>query len=147
LQTVEQGSISIGNNNTFTPNCFFYTSGKIIIGSHNLFSDGGMTTRVNVDEVLTFRNNGRYINGPAFTGNNSLGDGSQVIGPIRVQSCVLDSGGDFTHTEPDERGAVLKGYGLARGLHLQRGQVIDGHGTFEMKNAKMQSFFHLRQVP
>jgi hypothetical protein len=77
-----------------------------------------------------------------FTGNNTLGDGSQVIGPIRVQSCVLEAGGDFTHPEPHECGAVLKGYGLARGLHLQQGQVIDGRGTFNIGDVKLQSFFH-----
>lgn len=142
LQTLEQGSISLGDSNTFTPNCFFYTSGKIRIGNHNLFGDGGVTARVSVDEVLSFGSHGRYINGAAFTGNNTLADGSQVIGPIRVQHCVLESGGDFTHPEPDERGAVLKGYGLARGLHVQRGQVIDGHGAFNMNDIKSQSFFH-----
>lgn len=142
LQSLEQGNISIGHNNTFTPNCFFYASGKIVIGNQNLFGDGGVTARVNAGEVLTFGNYGRYINTPAFTGNNSLGDGSQVIGPIRVQSCVLGAGGDFAHSEADKRGAVLKGYGLARGLHLQRGQVIDGRGTFDINDMKFQSFFH-----
>jgi hypothetical protein len=142
LQAQGQGSIDIGSNNTFTPNCFFYTSGKIVIGSHNLFGDGGVTARVNLGEDLLFGNTGRYINGPAFTGNNTLGDGSQVLGPIRVQSCVLDGGNDFTHPEPDERGAVLKGYGLARGLHLHRGHVIDGRGTFDINAVQFQSFFH-----
>jgi hypothetical protein len=142
LQTQGQGSISLADNNTFTPNCFFYTSGKIRIGSHNLFGDGGVTARVSVDEILEIGNHGRYINGPAFTGNNTLGDGSQVIGPIRAQQCVLESGGDFTHPEPNERGAVLKGFGLARGLHLRCGQVIDGLGTFDTNNVKSQSFFH-----
>jgi hypothetical protein len=142
LQTIEQGSVTIGNHNTFTPNCFFKISGKITVGSRNLFGDGGVTARVNAGEILTVGNNGRYINGPAFTGNNTLGDGSQVIGPIRVQNCVLAGGNDFTHPEPDERGAVLKGYGLARGLQLQRGQVIAGHGAFDINDVKMQSFFH-----
>jgi acetyltransferase-like isoleucine patch superfamily enzyme len=117
LQTLEQGSISLRDSNTFTPNCFFYTSGKITIGNQNLFGDGGVTARVSIDEVLSIGSHGRYINGAALTGSNTLGDGSQIIGPIRVQNCFLENGGDFTHLEPDERGAVLKGVGLARGLH------------------------------
>ncbi len=142
LQTLGQGSITLGDNNTFTPNGFFYVSGTVTIGDNNFFGDGGVTARVSANETLSIGNNGRYINGVALTGNNTLGDGSQIIGPIRVQSCVLASGGDFTHPEPDERGAVLKGFGLARGITLQGGQVIDGRGTFAVTEIKPQSFFH-----
>jgi hypothetical protein len=142
LQTIEQGRITLGDNNTFTPNVFFYVSGTVMLGSHNLFGDGGVTARVPAGETLRVGNHGRYINGVALTGNNTLGDGSQIIGPIRVQSCLLASGKDFNHPEPDERGAVLKGYGLARNIGLKRGQVIDGLGHFDTANVKMQSFFH-----
>jgi hypothetical protein len=51
LQTQGQGSIILSDNNTFTPNCFFYTSGKITIGSPNLLGDGGVTARVNIKEI------------------------------------------------------------------------------------------------
>jgi hypothetical protein len=142
LQTSGQGSITLGDHNIFTPNCFFYSSGNITIGNENLLGDGGVSARVNVSESLNIGNNGRYLNGAALTGNNTLENGSQIIGPIRVQNCVLGSGEDFRHPEPDERGAVLKGFGLARGLHLQRGQVIDGRGTFDISEVKFQSFFH-----
>lgn len=142
LQTTGQGSITLEDNNTFTPTCFFYTSGTVVIGSNNLLGDGGLTARVSVGETLAIGSNGRYINGAALTGNNTLGDGSQIIGPIRVQNCVLESGGDFTHPEPDERGAVLKGYGLARDIYLKCGQVIDGRGAFDIADIKPQSFFH-----
>lgn len=145
LQTLEQGLITLGDDNIFTPNVFFYVSGTVTIGSQNLFGDGGLTARVSAGETLSVGNNGRYINGVALTGNNTLGDGSQIIGSIRVQHCALTGGGDFNHAEPDERGAVLKGYGLARGIILQRGQVIDGRGTFDIANVKKQSFFHSKK--
>jgi acetyltransferase-like isoleucine patch superfamily enzyme len=142
LQTLGQGSVTLGDDNVFTPHCFVHVAGVVRIGDNNLFGDGGLTARVSEGETLTIGNYGRYINGAALTGNNSLGDGSQIIGPIRVQQCVLASGEDFNHPELDERGAVLKGYGLARGVTLQCGQVIDGRGTFAMDDVKMQSFFH-----
>jgi hypothetical protein len=145
LQTLEQGSITLGNNNTFTPNVFFCISGTASIGSGNLFGDGGLTARVSAGETLSIGGAGRYINGTALTGNNTLGSGSQIIGPIRVQNCVLASGGDFNHPAPDERGAVLKGFGLARDISLRRGQVIDGLGRFDRADVKMQSFFHPRK--
>ncbi len=142
LQTLEQGSITVGDNNIVTPNVFFYISGTAAVGNHNLFGDGGVTARVSPNEMLHIGNHGRYINGPALTGNNTLGNGSQIIGPVRVQGCVLAGGGDFTSAEPDDRGAVLKGYGLARNIELKCGRVIDGCGTFELKDVKPQSFFH-----
>jgi hypothetical protein len=142
LQTLEAGTITLGHHNTFTPNCFVCSAGSVTIGNNNLFGDGGISARVLAGDTLSIGHHGRYINGAALSGSNTLGDGSQIIGPIRVQGCILAAGNDFTGSNPDERGAVLKGYGLARGLHLERGQVIDGKGIFEITQVKMQSFFH-----
>ena len=44
--------------------------------------------------------------------------------------------------DPDARGAVLKGFGSARGLTLACGQVILGSGVFDAKDVKPQWFFH-----
>ena len=74
-----------------------------------------------------------------------LGTGSQVIGPIRVQNCHLGEGDDHTAPDPDTRGGVLKGYGLARGLAVPQGHVIAGNGTFNLEEMKRQSFYHPKE--
>jgi acetyltransferase-like isoleucine patch superfamily enzyme len=56
LQTLESGMITIGNHNTFTPNCFFYTTGTATIGNNNLFGDGGVSAQVSTGETLCDEN-------------------------------------------------------------------------------------------
>ena len=144
VEASEQASVVIGDGNTFTPGCFFAASGGAMqVGDHNLFGDGGFTARTtSVSDRLEIGSHGRYINGPALSGRNALGSGSQVIGPIRVQGCSLAAGESHEFPKADARGAVLKGYGLARGIILEQGQVIAGRGDFQLSDLKMQSFYH-----
>lgn len=147
LECREDASLRLGDGNVFTPGCFIRAeSGTVRIGSGNLFGDGGFTLRTDGrDAVVTIGDRGRYINGVALTGTNTLGTGSQVIGPIRVQNCHLDDGGDHASPDPDTRGGVLKGYGLARGLRVPQGQVIAGNGAFSRQDMKPQSFYHPKE--
>ena len=144
IECHDEAHIHIGDANTFTPGCLVVAeAGRVAVGSRNLFGDGGFTARLEQPEVqLVIGDNGRYINGVALSGSNALGSGSQIIGPIRVQNCTLGEGGSFESENPDARGGVLKGYGLARGLVVGQGRVIAGDGTFRAENIKPQSFYH-----
>jgi hypothetical protein len=73
---------------------------------------------------------------------NTIGDGAQILGPIRCQNCTLGAGGSYRHPVPDERGAVLKGSGMARGVTLAQGLVIQAFGLFGDAAIRQQSFFH-----
>lgn len=144
MQVVNQGGLVIGNNNTFYPQTLVVADkGKIQIGDNNQFGDGGASIKANrADAIIEVGSFGRYVNGPEILGQTSLGSGSQVLGRITVQSCRLASGEPWSHSEPDKRGAVLKGFGMARSISLRVGQVLHGEGDFSEANVKEQSFYH-----
>ena len=144
IQCADKGTLEIGESNTFYPGCLLIADqGKLVIGSSNQFGDGGCTIKVNrPDALVCGGNKGRDVNGPTIVGKTTLGTGSQVIGAVTVQDCVLDEGLDFTAANPDEQGAVLKGYGLARGLRIGKGQVLNGQGKFDPQNIEQQSSYH-----
>jgi len=136
--------VAIGNDNVFYPSTFIYGSvGKIIIGSENEIGLGSCTVRANMpDSAVTIGDGGRYSGGADIMGLTSLGSGSQVLGAITLQSCDLARGGTFREPDPDERAAVLKGMGLARGITLQKGQVINGLGDFTDREIEWQRDYH-----
>jgi len=144
IESVNNGTLEIGEGNIFYPGCLFIVDqGELVIGNTNQFGDGGCTIKANrPDALVHVGNKGRYVNAPTIVGKTTLGDGSQVIGAITVQDCVLEDGLDFAAQNPDEQGAVLKGYGLARGLTIGKGQVLNGQGKFEQKDVEQQSAYH-----
>ena len=124
-------SLSIGNGNIFMTGCTFSAvKGRIIIGDKNHASK------------ICIGSNCRITGGAQIYGKTELGDGTQVLGNIRVIDCILSSGGSYKTENPDLRGSVLKGCGTAKGIKLERGQVISGSGIFKMEDVKMQSYFH-----
>ena len=123
------------------------TSGDITIGNSNQFGPGGCTVRtIRPGERIAIGDDGRYRHGCQIFGRSLLGSGSQVTGPIVAESCTLGSGGSFAEPDPDLRGAVLKGGGIARDIVLERGRVIQGCGPFRPEDVKPQSFFHPKPV-
>jgi hypothetical protein len=136
--------VRIGSDNVFYPGVTLIceTGGTIVIGSHNQFGEGGFTARAEGGASIGIGDGGRYMLGASVTGPAQLGSGSQILGAIAVQDCVLGAGGTFRDPDPDARGAVLKGVGRARGLRLARGQVIQGDGVFDIANLKPQSSYH-----
>jgi hypothetical protein len=74
--------------------------------------------------VITIGDHGRYVQGAQIVGCNTLGSGSQVLGPIVVQGRALGASESYGHRDPDLRGAILKGAGLARDLVVGQGEVI-----------------------
>jgi bifunctional N-acetylglucosamine-1-phosphate-uridyltransferase/glucosamine-1-phosphate-acetyltransferase GlmU-like protein len=143
LLSAPGGTLTIGDGNRFHPGTRIEAAGgNIRIGSRNAFGPGGFTASSNAESEISIGDDGRYTLNCAVTGNSTLGSGSQILGPIAVDACVLGAGGSHREAAPDTRGAVLKGTGRARGLNLAQGQVIQGFGLFDRADAKMQSHFH-----
>ncbi len=128
-------------------NTFIYADqGTVSIGNRNQFGDGGCTIKANSeDTTTTISDNGRYLNGPLIIGSSHLGSGTQVIGAVTVQDSTLEGGKDYMFSDPDERGAVLKGTGLARGMLVSRGKVINAYGNFQDAHVENQSKYHPRK--
>jgi len=138
------GAISIADRNTFhSGTALFAGPGRIAIGSGNQFGEGGFTAKANRPGAsIEIGDHGRYLGGAAIYGETRLGSGSQILGAIAVDNCTLAAGAAHHDPDPDARGAVLKGFGSARGLTLACGQVIQGSGVFDAKDVKPQWLFH-----
>lgn len=144
LQQVGDSTITVGNNNTFYPQTLILASaGSVTIGDGNEFGAAGCTIKATMPEAaITIGNDGRYCDGVSIMGKTSLGNGSQVLGNITVQGCTLAEGGNFTEPDPDKRASVLKGFGLARGISLEVGQVVNGAGNFADAPVEWQRAYH-----
>lgn len=145
IESDSDSMVTIGANNIFYPGTFIQAkNGKITIYDNNIFGPGNLTVLTQNSE-LSIGSDGRYANNAQIMGNTNLGDGSQVLGPITVQSCKLEGGMGYQHTIPDERGAVLKGFGLARDINLTKGHVMNGSGNFREAPIEQQSVYHPRK--
>ena len=144
VQLVGVAALSVGDGNIFHMGTRVEAvTGPIRIGHRNEIGDGGFSARTTSPGArITIGDDGRYHLNCAVTGVCNLGSGSQILGPITVDSCVLGAGGSHRESNADLRGAVLKGTGRARGLSLARGQVIQGFGVFDIRDVKMQSYYH-----
>lgn len=138
------GTIHIGGDNIFYPGTLLFADGgKIEIGNNNIFGDGGVRIKANrPDAHIVFGDLGRYMNNPEMMGQCRFGNGTQILGAITVQNCVLGAGESYTHTDPDARGGLLKGYGLARNLTVEQGAVINGRGDFQQSQIERQASYH-----
>ncbi len=139
-----EATLTIGDGNVLHTNTLFAAdTGRICVGSHNRFGEGGFTARANrPDAKIDIGDQGRYLSGASVFGRSTLGSGSQILGPIMVDDCTLEAGGSYTEADPDRRAGLFKGAGVARGLTVPLGHVIAGSGTFDKNNLKLQSFFH-----
>lgn len=144
IECQEGATVTIGDNNIFYPGTFIFASaGEITIGSGNEFGPAGCTIKANTPTAkITIGDRGRYCDGANVMGETDLGGGSQILGTITVQNCQLAAGGSFQDPDPDKRAAVLKGFGLARGLTLKAGQVINGSGNFADAPVELQRAYH-----
>jgi hypothetical protein len=137
----------IGSGNTFYPGTLLLAegSGQLAIGDENQFGDGGCRIKANrKGSRIVIGSHGRYLGGVEIVGDSRLGHGTQVIGAITVQDCKLAGGEPFTGPDPDRRGGVLKGAGLARGIHLDVGEVVNAIGAFADRPIERQAAYHPR---
>ena len=133
VQVDEQSSCVIGQGNTFYPGTFLLAArgGMILLGSGISLGPGGVQLQADsATSAIAVGDRVRLRNGPEVSGRSVLGTGSQILGAIQAESVVLADGEDFNHADPDKRGAVLNGTGLARGLRLDAGDQISAWGDF-----------------
>jgi carbonic anhydrase/acetyltransferase-like protein (isoleucine patch superfamily) len=144
LEAISGGRVRIGAGTRLFPGAHLRADGgSILVGSDVALGDeGGFSVKAKPGETVEIGDRARLSGGGRLSESCALGAGSQVLGRIDVRSCRLGAGGDYTEADPDRRGAVLKGSGLARGLTLAQGQVIQAFGLFSQDEVRPQSFFH-----
>jgi hypothetical protein len=144
LQIPAGGGIAVGAGSVLFPGARIVASGGLItVGSDaEIGEEGGFTIKAESGDAIEIGNGARLLGGGSLTRSNRLGRGAQVIGPIRCQDCRLGDGGTYRDPEPDERGGVLKGSGVARRLDVPQGHVIQAFGLFADGVMRRQSYFH-----
>jgi hypothetical protein len=153
MVTVECDEASVcllGTGNTLLPGTRIVATGGgcIRIGAGNVIGEGGAQVKADQpDARIEIANSTRLVSGAEIMGITTIGTGCQVIGAIRAQSVRLEGGQDWSHPDPDQRGAVLKGHGLARGLRLSAGEVVNGIGDFSQAPVERQATYHPRSSP
>lgn len=140
---------TIGSGNTFHPGTLIVAEagGTVVIGDGCTIGEGG--TRVKATRsgaVIDIGDQVRLLGGAEAIAPSVLGPGSQIIGPVRAQSVRLAGGGDYRCADPDERGAVLKGSGVARHLTLGVGEVVNGLGDFTDAPVERQRAHHPKRA-
>jgi carbonic anhydrase/acetyltransferase-like protein (isoleucine patch superfamily) len=136
----------LGGENVLYPGTFLLAErgGSLLIGDACELGPGVVQVKANLPESDIKLGSGvRLLNGCELTGQSELGDGCQIIGPVQAQSVRLAGGlGGYGWPEPDERGALLKGSGLARNIVLNRGEVASCQPSFADVEVVRQSRFH-----
>jgi hypothetical protein len=141
------GTLRIGSHNRLHMQTTMAAEngGQITVGDSNHFGEGGFVARANrAGACIEIGSHGRYVHGAAVYGSTKLGAGSQILGKITVDGCILAAGGDHGEPEVDRRGAVLKGHGSAKGLVIGMGEVLVGAGRFDQERTERQSVYHPR---
>ena len=141
----DNGTISIASETILYGGTRIVVSdgGAIEIGaSVEIGEEGGFTLKADAGAIITIGDGARLLGGGSLTSSNDVGPGGQILGPIRAQDCVLHGGGTHRDPDPDRRGAVLKGCGVARSVTLAQGEVIQAFGIFAEAKVRRQTFFH-----
>ena len=146
LQVSNGGSIAVGSGTNLFPGARLVAAGgRIDIGTQaEIGEEGGFTIKADSGIALEVGHGARLLGGGSLIGPNRIGHGAQIIGPIRCQNCTLGDGGTYRDPEPDERGGVLKGSGVARNVEVPLGHVIQAFGLFAEGIMRRQSYFHPR---
>lgn len=145
LQRSEDGELSVGAGTVlYSGTRIVARGGRVVIGQHvEIGDEGGFTVKADKPGVaISIGDEARLLGGGSAMLDNVIGRGAQVLGPIRMQACRLDAGGSHSEPDPDLRGGVLKGAGVARGLHVPQGGVIQAFGVFDTALLLRQVEFH-----
>jgi carbonic anhydrase/acetyltransferase-like protein (isoleucine patch superfamily) len=144
LQISAGGRITIGpGTNLFPGTRIVASGGSVTVGAGaEIGEEGGFTLKAGAGETIDIGDGARLLGGGSLTLSNRIGRGAQILGPIRCQNCLLGDGGTYRDPEPDARGGVLKGSGVARGIEVPQGHVIQAFGLFAEDVMRRQSYFH-----
>ena len=145
LQTDAVSSIRVGAGTVVYPGAFVSATrgGRVSGGAGAELGPGGLQVMADGPAAhVEIGDRARLMNGPEVVGASFVGDGAQIIGPIRAQSVRLGAGRDHREPDPDLRGGVLKGVGLARGIRVGRGEVVNGLGSFADAPVERQRAYH-----
>ena len=136
------GSIELGDGNVlFSGTVIAAARGAIAIGDGNELGEGGICIRADSGSIRV-SDGTRLRNGPEILDGTDIGAGCQILGNIKVKGCMLEAGEPYTASDPNERGAVLKGYGFAANIRVGRGSVIFGKGDFDEFPIELQEKYH-----
>jgi hypothetical protein len=139
--------VSIGGDTVLWPGTVLIAQqgGEITVGESCELGPGGVQLKANTaGSSIRLGRGARLLNGCEVVGVSSIGDGCQLLGAIAAQSVRLEGGRGYAWPEPDERGALLKGSGLARGITLARGQVMNLQPSFADTTVETQDSYHPR---
>jgi bifunctional N-acetylglucosamine-1-phosphate-uridyltransferase/glucosamine-1-phosphate-acetyltransferase GlmU-like protein len=144
LQAQEGGGIVIGPETRIFPGTRIVASGGAVrIGAlAEIGEEGGFTIKAGPGAIIEIGDGARLLGGGSLSQTNRIGRGAQVLGPIRCQNCTLGGGGSHRDPDPDARGGVLKGAGVARNIDIPTGSVIQAFGLFSEGIVRPQSYFH-----
>jgi hypothetical protein len=144
LEARDGGTIVIGAGTQLFPGSRLVASGgSIKVGaSAEIGEEGGFTLKAEAEDLIEVGDGARLLGGGSLILSNWVGRGAQILGPIRCQNCTLGDGGSFRDPDPDGRGGVLKGSGVARHIDVPTGSVIQAFGLFSEGVLRRQSYFH-----
>ncbi len=144
LQISAGGRMAVGRGTNLFPGTRIVAAGGLVtIGAGaEIGEEGGFTVKADAGETVEVGDEARLLGGGSLTLSNRIGRGAQILGPIRCQNCILGDGGSHREPDPDERGGVLKGSGVARHVEVPRGHVIQAFGLFADAVIRPQSYFH-----
>ena len=144
LHIAEGGTLVVGRGTQlFSGTRIVAAGGSVAIGpGAEIGEEGGFTLKAAAGEIIQVGDGARLLGGGSLTRSNRIGRGAQILGPIRCQTCTLGDGGTYRDPKPDERGGVLKGSGVARGIEVPQGHVVQAFGLFADAAMRRQSYFH-----
>ncbi len=147
LQSSGGARVAVGRGAQLFPGTRIVASGGMVrIGAEAEIGDeGGFTVKAGREDMIEIGDGARLLGGGSLALSNRIGHGAQIMGPIRCQNCILGDGGTYRDPEPDERGGVLKGSGVARNLEVPQGHVIQAFGHFAEGVMRPQSYFHPKE--
>lgn len=120
LQVLSGGKMAVGAGTALFPGTRIVASGgSVTVGSGTeIGEEGGFTIKAEAGSATEIGDGARLLGGGSLTLSNRIGRGAQILGAIRCQNCLLGGGATYRDPEPDERGGVLKGSGVARHLEV-----------------------------
>ena len=142
----EHARVEVGPGCVLYPGCVLEAreGGQITVGANGELGPGGVHLRAaGVESRLILRDEVRLAGGCELMGACELGKGAQILGAVSARSVRLGGGlGGHRWPVADERGAVLKGAGIADGVALRQGEVKNCRASFSDVPVERQSAYH-----